>query len=113
MDLTAIIDRLDQLSTQTNHGFKQLHEDFATFKLEIKTDVKAIKTVIRDLEKATEFIQNDMEDLKMKTNEEETERTTLTARIDLLEKQVQALTKKLKEEKENLVNLEQYTRRET
>ena len=53
---------------------------------------------IRDLEKATEFIQNDVEDLKTKTNKEETERTTLTARIDVLEKQVQALeNKKLKQ----------------
>ena len=30
MDLTAITDRLDQLSTQTNAGFKQLHEDSDT-----------------------------------------------------------------------------------
>ena len=77
---------LDQLSTQTKAGLKQLHEDFHKFKLKIKADVKAIKTVIRDLEKATEFIQDDVEDLKMKINGEETERTTLTARIDVLEK---------------------------
>ena len=53
--------------------------------LEIKADVNAIKTVIRDLEKAIEFTQNDVEDLKMKTNEEETKRTTLTSRIGVLE----------------------------
>ena len=41
------------------------------------------------MRKATEFMQNDVEDLKIKTNEEETERTTLTGRIDCLEKQVQ------------------------
>lgn len=112
MDLTAIIVKLDKLSTQTNLGFKQLHEDFDTFKAEIKADVKAIKTVIRDLEKATEFIQNDVEDLKMNTEEEKTERTLLTNRIDSLEKQIQDLTQELKQQKDSLVNLEQYTRRE-
>ena len=43
VDLTAITDRLGQLSTQTSAGFKQLHEDFDTFKLKIKAGVKAIK----------------------------------------------------------------------
>ena len=86
MDLTAIIVKLDQLSTQTNAGFQQLHEDFDTFKQEIKADVKAIKTVIRDLENATEFISNDVENLKMMFDKEKTERTALMNRIDCLEK---------------------------
>ena len=106
-NLTAIIDRLDQLWKQTNAGFKQLHE-FDTLKLEIK----AIKTVIRDLEKVPEFIINDVEDLKLSTNDEETKRITLTGRIDCLEKHVQDLTKESRQEKENRLNLEQYTRRE-
>ena len=112
MDLTAIIVKLDQLSTQTNAGFQQLHEDFDTFKQEIKADVKAIKTVIRDLENATEFISNDVENLKMMFDKEKTERTALTNRIDCLEKRAQNLTRELKQQKDNLVNLEQYTKRE-
>lgn len=109
---TAIIDRLDQLSTQTSDGFRQIHEDFNTFKLEIKSEIVAIKTVIRDLEKATEYTQQDVEDLKKKNDEQIEEKTILVQRIEELEEQVQSITKELKQERENLINLEQYTRKE-
>lgn len=109
---TAIIDRLNQLSTQTSDGFKQIHEDLETFKLEIKSEIAAIKTVIRDLEKATEFTQQEVEELKKKNDEQEEVKTILTRRIGGLEEQIQNITKELKRDRENLINLEQYTRKE-
>ena len=109
---SAIIYRLDRLSTQTSDGFRQIHKNFNTVKLEIKSEIVAIKTVIRDLEKATEYTQQDVEDLKKKNDEQIEEKTILVQRIEELEEQVQSITKELKQERENLINLEQYTRKE-
>ena len=112
MDLKAVLDKLELLTEQTNSGFKQVHEDFDSFRHEIKSEISAIKTVIRDLEKAMNYTESEVEDLKKRNDEERTGREELSQKLENLEREMINLRKELQQEKEERINLEQYTRRE-
>ena len=112
MGMKTVLDKLELLTEQTNSGFKQLHEDFDSFRHEIKSEISAIKTVIRDLEKAMNYTESEVEDLKKRNDEERTGREELSQKLENLEREMINLRKELQQEKEKRINLEQYTRRE-
>ena len=93
MDLRTVLDKLELLTEQTNTGFKQLHEDFDSFRREIKSEISAIKTGVRYLEKAMNYTQSEVEDLKIRNDEERTGREELSQRLENLERQMINLRK--------------------
>lgn len=96
-----------------NVGFEQLHEEINTFKHEIEAEATAIKAVFTDFENAMDFTQSEVRGLSLKCSEERYGREELSEKLQDLERQVIKLRKELEKEKENVIKLEQYIRRET
>lgn len=110
--IVMLADKLDNIQKLMNDGFSKLHEDFDSFTCELKAEMAAVKVAVNDLEKGLEFTNAEVEEIKDKVNEENGERRQLEQQVEKLQSEIKSLAKSLEQEKENLTNLEQYTRRE-
>ena len=98
---------LDSLRQVVSEGFIKLHTDLDKLRFEFKTEIDALKLSIKDIEKSLTYTQSEVEDLKehfeMETKEHSKEMLALNEKIVHLEG-------RLKQEIENNITLEQYTR---
>ena len=100
---------LDCLRQVVSEGFVKLHTDLDKLRFEFKTEIDAVRLSIKDIEKSLTYTQSEVENLKehfeMETKEHSKE-------VDALNKKIIDLKGRLKQEVENNIALEQYTRRE-
>ena len=100
-------DSLDCLRRIVSEGFLKLHTDLDKLRFEFKTEIDAVKLLIKDIEKSLNYTQGEVEDLKehfeMETKEHSKE-------VVALKKKIANLEGRLKQEVENNIALEQYTR---
>ena len=100
---------LDCLRQVVSEGFVKLHTDFDKLRFEFKTEIDAVKLSIKDIEKSLTDTQSEVQDLKVHF---ETETKEHSKEVDALDKKIAYLEDRLKQEVENNIALEQYTRRE-
>ena len=100
---------MDCLRQVVSEGFVKLHIDLDKLRFEFKTELDAVKLSTRDIEKSLTYTQSEVEDLK---EHFDTEAKELTKEVDTLNKKIADLEDRLKQEVENNIALEQYTRRE-
>ena len=100
---------LDCLRKVVSEGFFKLHTDLDKLRFEFKTEIKAVKMLIKDIEKSLTYTQSEMEGLK---EHFEMEMKEHSKEVDTLNKKIADLEDGLKQEVENNIALEQYTRRE-
>ena len=100
---------MDCLKQVVSEEFVKLHTDLDKLRFEFKTEIEAVKLSIKDIEKSLTYTQGEVEHLKkhfeMETKEHSKE-------VDALNKKIADLEGRLKQEVENNIALEQYTRRE-
>lgn len=100
---------VDCLNKTMTDGFTNIHAAIDNLRLEFKTELDGIKSTVKDIEKSLENTQEEVKGVKENVNkvtEDHAKSTeTLSAKIVELETQ-------LKEQMENNIRLEQYTRRE-
>ena len=100
---------LDCLRQVVSEGFVKLHTDLDKLRFEFKTEIDAVKMSIKDIEKSLTYTQSEVEGLK---EQFEMEMKEHSKEVDTLNKKITYLEDRLKQEAENNVALEQYTRRE-
>ena len=100
---------MDCLRQVVSEGFVKLHTDLDKLRFEFKTELDAVKLSTRDIEKSLTYTQSEVDDLK---EHFETEAKELTKEVGTLNKKIADLEDRLKQEVENNIALEQYTRRE-
>ena len=100
---------LDCLRQVVSEGFVKLHTDLDKLRFEFKTEIEAVKLSIKDIEKSLTYTQSEVEGLK---EHFEMEMKEHSKEVDTLNKKIADLEDGLKQEVENNIALEQYTRRE-
>ena len=102
-------DSLDCLRRVVSEGFVKLQTDLDKLRFEFKTEIDKVKLSIKDIEKSLNCTQSEDEDFKehfeMETKEHSKE-------LVALKKKIANLEGRLKQEVENNIALEQYTRHE-
>ena len=93
-----------------SEGFVKLHTDLEKLRFEFWTQVDAVKLSIKGIEKNLTYNQSEVEDLKEHFEMETKEH--FERRGHLKNKKIANLEDRLKQEVENNIALEQYTRRE-
>ena len=81
-------------------------------RFEFKTEIDAVKLSIKDIEKSLTYAQSEVEDLKEVKERLEMDTKEHSKELNTLNKKIADLEDILKQEVENNVALEQYTRRE-
>ena len=100
---------LDCLRQVVSEGFVKLHTDLDKLRFEFKAEMDAVKLSIKDIEKSLTYTQSEVEDLKERFEMETKEHSK---EVNTLNKKIADLEDRLKQEVENNIALEQYTRRE-
>ena len=100
---------LDCLRQVVSEGFVKLHTDLDKLRFEFKTEIDAVKLSIKDIEKSLTYTQSEVEDLKERFEMETKEHSK---EVNTLNKNIADLEDRLKQEVENNIALELYTRRE-
>ena len=100
---------LDCLWQVVSEGFAKLHTDLDKLRFEFKTEIDAVKLSMKDIEKSLTYTQSEVEDLKERFEMETKEHSK---EVNPLNKKIADLEDRLKQEVENNIALEQYTRRE-
>ena len=120
---------IDSLNKVVTDGFANIHSDIDNLRLELKTEIDGIKRTIKDIEKSLESTQEDVEvvkeDMKKVTEDLSKSTNTLNEKIVKLEQfskspevtealnaKIAELETQLKQQIEDNIRLEQYTRRE-
>ncbi|KAK3751921.1 hypothetical protein QZH41_007938 [Actinostola sp. cb2023] len=97
------------LQKLVSEGFDRIHADVDRLRYELKTEIKEVKTSLKDVEESLEATQGEVEELKEQSVKETSKRDE---EIEALQSKIASLEKKLIEEAEQNISLEQYTRRE-
>ncbi|KAL9958060.1 hypothetical protein ACROYT_G035027 [Oculina patagonica] len=105
-DLKYSIDSLRKIVTE---GFAKVHTDLDVLRAEFKADIDQVNSSIKDIEKSLSSTQSEVEELK---EQFQTEQKARSKDLDALNKKIVDLERRLKQEVENNITLEQYTRRE-
>lgn len=102
---------IDSLNKVVTDGFANIHSDLDNLRLEFKTEIKGIKSTIKDIEKSLESTQEDVESVKedVKKLEQLSKSPEVTK---VLNAKIVKLETQLKQQEEENIRLEQYTRRE-
>ena len=120
---------IDGLNKVVTDGFANIHTDIDNLRFEFKTEIEGIKSTIKDIERGLETTKEDVESVKedvKKVAEDFLESTnTLSGKIVKLEQlskspevtealnaKIVKLETQLKQQEEENIRLEQYTRRE-
>ena len=103
--LNAIMDTLSSLGEKMDNNFKKLRDEMEIFKQDLKAEVQVLRNTVSELEMAAQMSSSKIESL------EESNKSlslTLASRV----KDIDTLRAELKKEKEKVLHLEEYSRRE-
>ena len=105
-------DSVECLRKEMAEGFSKIHTDMDFLRHELKADMKILKEKVKDIERSVEFTQGEVDLLKEDVKAKDAQMTKLQQDNEELDRRMSELIKKLKEEEEKNIQLEQYTRRE-
>ena len=125
-NMEILLDKLNAMETRMEDNFTTLHTQIAELSCEFKQEINIIKSTLRELEKSIDNAWATIDDLQQDSkalkdsksshqrmmDEQAAEIKSLRADLKKLQDENKKLSPALKEAQENLVALENYTRRE-
>ena len=108
----SLRDLIQNLTANMESNFAKLHEELCGLRQEMKEEIDMLKSNIKDVEKSVDEIWATIEDMKEATK---ALRDSKTVQEDEMQELRALLTKtkaELKEERDKVIELEDYTRRE-
>ena len=103
--LKAIMDTINSLGVKMEDNFKSLREEMEIFKCELKVDLDKLRSTVVELEKSSTALSQRIDELE-KSN------TSYNTQMSLQQTEIEDLKKQLANEKERVLHLEEYSRRE-
>ena len=100
------------MNAEIKENFSKLYEELNILKYELKKEIDAIKSTTEDLEKSMEEVWASIDNLKENDKAQKTVKAQQQSEADGLKKELGELRKKMEEERERNIELENYTRRE-
>ena len=126
ISLQQLLDKLNSMESRMEDNFTNLHSQIAQLTHEFKEDINGVKTLLKEFEKSLDSAWISIEDLQQESkalkdskrshqkmlDEQATEILQLKADLIQVKAENNKLTPSLKEAQDNLIALENYTRRE-
>ena len=110
--LEEIASSIYVMNAEMKENFSKLYEELNILRYELKKKIDAIKSTTEDLEKSMEEVWESIDDLKENDKAQKAVKAQQQSEADGLKKELGELRKKLEEERERNIELENYTRRE-
>ena len=110
--LEEIASSIYVMNAEMKENFSKLYEELNILRYELKKEIDAIKSTTEDLEKSMEEVWESKDDLKENDKAQKAVKAQQQSEADGLKKELGELRKKLEEERERNIELENYTRRE-
>ena len=110
--LEEIASSIYVMNAEMKENFSKLYEELNILRYELKKEIDAIKSTTEDLEKSMEEVWESIDDLKENDKAQKAVKAQQQSETDGLKKELGELRKKLEEERERNIELENYTRRE-
>ena len=110
--LEEIASSIYVMNAEMKENFSKLYEELNILRYELKKEIDAIKSTTEDLEKSMEEVWESIDDLKENDKAHKAVKAQQQSEADGLKKELGELRKKLEEERERNIELENYTRRE-
>ena len=110
--LEEIASSIYVMNAEMKENFSKLYEELNILRYELKKEIDAIKSTTEDLEKSMEEVWESIDDLKENDKAQKAVKAQQQSEADGLKKELGELRKKLEEERERNIELENYTRRE-
>lgn len=121
-----LLDKLSAIESRMEDNFSNLHTQISELTCEFKHEINVVKSTLNELEKSVNLAWASIEDLQQESkalkdsksthqkmmDEQSAEIESLKADLEKLQAENEKLKPALKEAQENLVALENYTRRE-
>ena len=101
--LNAIMDTLSSLGEKMDNNFKKLRDEMEIFKQDLKAEVQALRSTVSELEMAAQMSSSKIESLEASNKS-----LSLTSQV----KEIDTLRAELKKQKEKVLHMEVYSRRE-
>ena len=103
--LNAIMDTLSSLGEKMDNNFKKLRDEMEIFKQDLKAEVQVLRNTVFELEMAAQTSSSKIESL-------EAGNKSLSLSLASQIKEIATLQAELKKEKEKVLHMEEYSRRE-
>ena len=103
--LNAIMDTLSSLGEKMDNNFKTLTEEMEIFKQDLKAEVQVLRNTVSELEMAAQMSSSKIESL-------EASNKSLSMSLASQVKEIATLRAELKKQKEKVLHMEEYSRRE-
>ena len=103
--LNAIMDTLSSLGEKMDNNFKKLRDEMEIFKQDLKAEVQALRSTVSELEMAAQMSSSKIESL-------EASNKSLSLSLASQVKEIDTLRAELKKQKEKVLHMEVYSRRE-
>ena len=110
--LEEIASSIYVMNAEMKENFSKLYEEPNILRYEFKKEIDAIKSTTEDLEKSMEEVWESIDDLKENDKAQKAVKAQQQSEADGLKKELGELRKKLEEERERNIELENYTRQE-
>ena len=103
--LNAIMDTLSSLGEKMDSNFKKLRDEMEVFKHDLKTEVQVLRNTVSELDVAAQMSSSKIESL-------EASNKSLSLSLASQIEEIASLRAELKKEKEKVLHMEEYSRRE-
>ena len=103
--LNAIMDTLSSLGEKMDNNFKKLRDEMGIFKQDLMAEVQVLRNTVSELEMATRMSSSKIESL-------EASNKSLSLSLASQVNEIATLQRELKKQKEKVLHMEEYSRRE-
>ena len=108
----SLRDLIQNLAANMESNFAKLHEELCGLRQEMKEEIDMLKSNIKDVEKSVDEIWATIEDMKEATKAMKDSKTVQEDEMQELRALLTKTKAELKEERDQVIELEDYTRRE-
>ena len=112
VNTSSLKDLIQNLMETMESNFGKLHEELSAIRQEMKHEIDSLKENVKSVEKSVEELWATMEVLKEETKALKDTKKAQEQEVEGLRSQLMKTKAELKEEREKIIELEDYTRRE-
>ena len=112
VELSSLKDLIQNLTETMESNFGKLHEELSAIRQEMKHEIDLVKENVKSVEKSVEELWATVEDLEEETKALKDTKKAQEQEVEGLRSLLMKTKAELKEEKEKIIELEDYTRRE-
>lgn len=112
VEISSLKDLIQNLTETMESNFGKLHEELSAIRQEMKHEIDSVKENVKSVEKSVEELWATVEDLKEETKALKDTKKAQEQEVEGLRSLLMKTKAELKEEREKIIELEDYTRRE-